>query len=167
MKCVVNLNEDTKIKFDEKNHGKKYVTQSAEVSKLWDAKQLGFHIEILEAGAFSCPYHFHHLEEELFLVLEGKAMVRQDDEFFEVTKGDLILFKAMVAHQFYNHTDSQFKFLALSNYDANETCEYPDSNKKWERQTKRLSQHDLMTEDYWKGEESPELKWPSWIVSTK
>lgn len=167
MKCVINLSADSQLKFDKKNHGENYVSQAAPVSKLWDSKNLGFHVEILEAGAFSCPYHFHHQEEELFLVLEGSAMVRQDDEFFEVTKGDLILFKSKVAHQFYNHTKSQFKFFALSDYAADEVCEFPDSNKKWERKLNRLSQGGIEVSDYWKDEENPQSKWPSAIINSK
>ncbi len=59
-------------------------------------------------------------------------MVRQDNEVFKITKGDLIVFKVGL----------------------------PDSNKKWERIGKRLTQEGVLVEDYWKDEENPDLFWP-------
>ncbi len=86
-------------------------------------------------------------------------MVRQEKEIFEVTEGDLIVFKTGIAHQFYNHTDKPFKFFALSNNSPDEICEYPDSNKKWERKEKRLTQNGLVIKDYFKDEENPDHFW--------
>ncbi|MBP9680113.1 MAG: cupin domain-containing protein, partial [Bacteriovorax sp.] len=116
--------------------------------------------------SFSCPYHLHHMEEELFIAFKGSVMVRQDNEFFEINEGDLIVFKAGIAHQFYNHTESHFIFFALSNKEPNEICEYPDSNKKWDRQQKKLFQKGIELEDYWKDEENPEQHWPSAIIKS-
>lgn len=113
----------------------------------------------MNPGAFSCPYHFHHHEEELFIAFKGSALVRQDGEFFEMKEGDLVVFKTGTAHQFYNHTKSPFLFFALSNKDANEICEYPDSQKLWNRKEKKLFQNEHEIEDYWKDEEHPEKKW--------
>ena len=159
MKCVISLNNDPALVFEEKIHGK-YASQSAPVSKMWATSKLGFHVEILEPKSFSCPYHFHHQEEELFIVIDGSAMVRQDNDVFEITNGDLIVFKVGVAHQFYNHTEKPFKYFALSNNSPEEVCEFPDSNKKWERIGKRLTQQGAPVEDYWKDEENPDLFWP-------
>ncbi|MGZ3790625.1 MAG: cupin domain-containing protein [Bacteriovorax sp.] len=164
MKCVVNLFDKDQFAFEKFEH-KKFSSSSAEISKLWDTQKLGFHIETLEPGSFSCPYHFHHQEEELFIALKGSAMVRQDGQIFEIKEGDLIIFKTGVAHQFYNHTKSPFLFFALSNKAANEVCEYPDSNKKWDREKKKLFQNGKEVDDYWKDEEHPESKWPSSIIS--
>ena len=135
MRCVVNLLNETQLNFEKFEQGK-YSSSSAEISNLWKTQKLGFHMEILDPGKFSCPYHLHHQEEELFIAFKGSCMVRQDDEFFEIKEGDLIIFKAGVAHQFYNHTKLPFLFLALSNKEPSEICEYPDSNKKWDRQQK-------------------------------
>lgn len=163
MKCVVNLLDQTKLNFEKYEQGK-YSSSSAEISNLWKTQKLGFHMEVLDPGTFSCPYHLHHLEEELFIVFKGSAMVRQDDDFFEIKEGDLIVFKAGIAHQFYNHTKLPFLFLALSNKEPNEICEYPDSHKKWDRQQKKLFQNDVELENYWKDEENPDQFWPKEII---
>lgn len=159
MNCVVNLKNLKNFNFENWTHGK-YSSRSAEISKLWESKKLGIHIEELAPKAFSCPYHFHHYEDELFLALKGKAMVRENNEFYEIAEGDLVLFKAGVAHQFYNHTQEPFLFFALSDKANNEICEYPDSNKKWERESKILSQNGIEVKDYFLGEEEPETNWP-------
>lgn len=158
MKCLINLKNDSHFLFEKDVHGK-YASQSAPISKLWNTFKLGFHIEILEPKSYSCPYHFHHKEEELFIVISGSATVRQENNYFQVNEGDLIVFKTGVAHQFYNHTDQAFKFFALSNIEPDEICEYPDSNKKWERKDKRLTQNSIPVEDYWKDEEDPDKNW--------
>ena len=125
------------------------------------AKKLGYNVSVLPPGQFSCPYHFHHSEEELFLVLEGKSMLRQADLYREVTKGDLIFFANSPegAHQFYNHTDLPFKFLALSTMDGFEVCEYPDSKKVFVSKIKKVFQGGTEV-DYWTGEADPARVWP-------
>ncbi|MCK6598988.1 MAG: cupin domain-containing protein [Bdellovibrionaceae bacterium] len=165
MKCVVNLHSDSNLNFEIEEHGK-YSSQSAQIAKNWETTKLGFHVEILNPKSFSCPYHFHHQEEELFIVLSGSAMVRQDDQYYEVTDGDLVIFKTGVAHQFYNHTNEPFKFFALSNKDPNEICEYPDSNKKWVRKEQKLYQNGVKVVDYWKDEENPDQKWAGFNKKT-
>lgn len=165
MKCVVNLLDPSQLNF-EKFEQEKYSCSSAEISNLWKTQKLGFHLETLFPGSFSCPYHQHLHEEELFIAFKGSAMVRQDGEFFEIKEGDLIVFKAGVAHQFYNHTDSPFIFFALSNKEPNEICEYPDSNKKWDRQQKKLFQNGLEIENYWKDEENPGQYWPKEYIKS-
>ncbi|WP_165482771.1 hypothetical protein [Legionella gresilensis] len=32
---------------------------SVEMSSVWQAEKLGFHLERLDPGKFSCPYHKH------------------------------------------------------------------------------------------------------------
>ena len=40
------------------------------------AQKLGASIDIVPPGKRSCPYHFHHAEEEMFIVLEGQGTLR-------------------------------------------------------------------------------------------
>jgi uncharacterized cupin superfamily protein len=125
------------------------------------AKKLGFNVATVPAGQFSCPYHFHHSEEELFLVLEGKAMLRQADQYREVSRGDLIFFTTGPegVHQLYNHTKETFKFLAISTMDPFEVAEYPDSKKIFIAKLKKLFQAGSEVE-YYKDEEDPAKHWP-------
>lgn len=160
MKCVVNLFDQKNLSYESEQYGDSYAGSSAPIAKLWNSKKLGFHAEIVDPGTFSCPYHLHHEDEELFLVLEGSAICRQDGEFFELKAGDLILFKTGVAHQFYNHTDKPFRFLALSSKSPDEVCEYPDSRKRLEYPAMRITQEGAEVSDYWKDETNPRQHWP-------
>jgi uncharacterized cupin superfamily protein len=166
MKCLVNLFSDVQFNFKDWHHANSYSCSVAEIAKLWETKKLGFHIEILNPKSFSCPYHKHQEEEELFIILKGAGTVRQDDEFYKVKEGDLVLFKTGVAHQFYNHTDSPMLFFALSNQSNNEVCIYPDSNKilKKNGENRVITINGIEIDDYWQGEENPATKWPKHIL---
>lgn len=157
---IVNLNE---VEFEDCSFGKNYQIKSSPLAKLMGSQKLGFHVEILAPKKFSCPYHFHHMDEELFLVLEGIAMLRHNNQYREVHEGDLILFTAGSenAHQFYNHTNQDFKFFALSSRDLLEVCEYPDSNKiavMGKTLPIKIFQGDE-TVSYLTGEEDPRQYW--------
>lgn len=165
MKTLMNLLSDPKLNFESWKHGS-YASSSAEIGSLWNSEKLGFHVESLDPGAFSCPYHFHKQEEELFIALKGSCMVRQDGEFYEMKEGDLVWFKTGSAHQFYNHTDQPFLFFALSNKSVSEECEYPDSNKKYVRSEsgKKLYQNGIEESYYFKDEENPGKSWPTSLI---
>lgn len=95
------------------------------------SKLLFFDIGELPPGSFSCPYHYHTDEEEVFIVIEGEAQLRQNGKKEIVRKGDLLFFKSGPegAHQLYNHTDSPFKYLDLTTNRDTGYCVYPDSKK--------------------------------------
>ncbi len=144
------INSDQRI-----NYKKSY----KEISVSFGAKNLGFHLQILEPKNFTYPYHWHTGEEELFVVIEGSATVRCNGEFKIVNSGDLIYYNTGPenVHQMYNHTDLPFKYLALSNNDPAEMCYYPDSNK--ENAQGSVTQNGIKV-DYFKDEEDPRIYWP-------
>ena len=128
--------------------------------------RLGFNLSELDPGKFSCPYHYHHAAEELFLVLAGCATLRQNDEFRHVGPSDLILSKLgpEFAHQFYNHTDAPFRFLSLSNHAQWDLCEYPDSGKLNVMGQGRVFKLESQV-DYWVGEKDPSPAWPKDVLA--
>ena len=156
---IVNIND---VKYTEWSMNEKYRGKSAEIAKDMGAEKLGFHVEILEPKSYSCPYHFHHLEEELLIAFEGHATLRQNNELTEIKPGDIIHFKPgpEAAHQVYNHTDQPFKFFALSTMDYSEVCEYPDSKKIFVSRLKKVFQQGKDV-PYLTDEENPEKYWPT------
>lgn len=135
----------------------RYGGQEKDIAKAVGAKNLGYHLEILHPGKLSVPYHFHHHEEEVFYVLEGRGMVRQGDtegeEEIELKPGDFVAFPpgTGIAHQFRNHTESPFVFLAMSNKVREDIAEYPDSDKVLIRGKKLMLRRGPHL-DYWDGE---------------
>jgi uncharacterized cupin superfamily protein len=137
-----------------------YTGAVLELVEKFGAKKLGFHLEIIDPKNFSCPYHWHSEEEELFVVLEGEAVVRCNGEFRKVGPGDLIFYKTgeESVHNMYNFTDKPFKFLAIANNSEGDICQYPDS--------KKISSPDGYMLDgkavpYFTGEEDPAKYWPA------
>ena len=130
-----------------------------ELAKTFGAQKLGFHLEVIDPKNFSCPYHYHTHEEELFVVLEGEAIVRRNNEFRKVGPGDVIFYEvgANTAHNMYNHTDKPFKFLAISNTSDQDVCYYPDSKKV---SSPTGFQQDGKVVPYYHDEENPAQYWP-------
>ena len=69
-----------------------------------DGEMLGASIYVLGPGQRSFPYHLHHANEEMLIVLEGIVAVRTPDGEQEAGKGDAILFRRgpTGAHQVIN-----------------------------------------------------------------
>jgi mannose-6-phosphate isomerase-like protein (cupin superfamily) len=67
-----------------------YETLSARLGTNTSAKHLGASIDIVAAGKRSCPYHFHHAQEEMFVILEGDGTLRVADELIPIKAGDVI-----------------------------------------------------------------------------
>jgi len=140
--------------------GDAYEGKSAEIASALKSTKIGFHIEILSPKKYSCPYHYHDSEEELFYVIEGEATLRQNNEYRKLSKGDLIWFGIgeEYAHQFYNHSDKDFRFIAISNLDIDDIAYYPDSGKVNIRKTCEIFKIDDKV-PYITGEENPSDFW--------
>lgn len=93
--------------------------------------RIGIVLEELSPGRQSCPLHFHLLEEEHVLVLEGAMTLRLDDNRVSLKAGDFASFPAarQVGHCFINETDVPCRYVVIGENNPNEVCVYPDSNK--------------------------------------
>jgi uncharacterized cupin superfamily protein len=95
------------------------------------ALKLGASIDILEPGKRGCPYHLHHAQEEMFIVIEGHGTMRVAGEMLAVKAGDVVFVPPgpQYPHQMINTSDAPLKYLSVSTKDTPEVCEYPDSGK--------------------------------------
>ncbi len=114
----------------------RFDVESREIAVALGRKNLGYCVTSVKPGARSCPYHFHHSEEELFFVLEGSGVLRQGiegegEEEIAVSAGDFVSFPAgtRIAHQFINPGPGSLVYLAMSNVVQADIAEYPDSDK--------------------------------------
>lgn len=92
---------------------------------------VGVAIEELPAGKQPCPFHFHMLEEEHVLILEGEWTLRLGDRRLRFRAGDYACFPAgeQVGHCLVNETDRVCRYIVIGEHSPNESCVYPDSNK--------------------------------------
>lgn len=95
------------------------------------ARDLGASIDIVPPGKTSCPYHLHHAEEEMFIVLEGSGTLRVAGAMVPIRAGDVIDIPPGTdyPHHIVNTSDAPLKYLSISSRRPLEVCEYPDSGK--------------------------------------
>lgn len=100
------------------------------VARSAGAGLLGYSLCRLEPGRRAWPLHAHHVNEEMFLVLEGRGTVRTPAGEEGAAPGDAIACPPGVAgaHQL-AAGDQPLLYVALSTMEAPEVITHPDSDK--------------------------------------
>ncbi len=95
------------------------------------AKNLDCTLIRLAPGQVNGPYHYHHVAEEHFIVLEGNGVARLDGREIEIGPNDVIVCPTgpTGAHQFTNTGTEPLVYLAISTEGSIDIGEYPDSDK--------------------------------------
>lgn len=116
---------------------------------------VGVQIEELAPGKQSAPLHYHLLEEEHVLVLDGRVTLRLGEERHAMQAGDYVCFPAAqkVGHCFVNESDAPCRLLVIGEREPNEVCVYPDSNKIMVRGIGEIYDK-AAVRGYWDGEET-------------
>ena len=89
------------------------------------------YIEV-EPGKSLCPFHVHHMVDEMFVILEGEGEYRFGDRTFAVSAGDVLGAPCggpEFAHRLANVGSTPLKYIAISSTAEADVCEYPDSGK--------------------------------------
>ena len=133
-----------------------YESRVAGVSDGTLARKLGCGIDTVPPGKQSCPYHFHHTQEEMFIILSGEGTLRVAGEQLPVKAGDVIFIPCGpdYPHHLINTSQADLSYLSISTQERPEVCEYPDSNKIGVFSNKGpafLQRRDAGL-DYWDGE---------------
>jgi uncharacterized cupin superfamily protein len=108
-----------------------YDSVCARLARGTAARKLGASIDTVAPGKRSCPYHFHHAQEEMFIVLEGRGTLRVAGEMLPLREGDVAFIPPgpEYPHQIINTSDAPLKYLSISTRDMPEIVQYPDSDK--------------------------------------
>jgi uncharacterized cupin superfamily protein len=137
-----------------------YDSQGAHLAPGTAAQKLGASFDILAPGKCGCPYHLHHAQEEMFVILEGIGTLRVAGEKLPLKAGDVIFIPAGpdYPHQIINTSQEPLKYLSISTKETPEICEYPDSGKYLAEGSRRSTAPFEVIErrgpglDYWDGE---------------
>jgi uncharacterized cupin superfamily protein len=91
--------------------------------------KLGASHVVLRPGAFSSQRHWHREEDELVIMLQGEAVLIEDQGEITVHPGDVLAWKAGApnGHRLHNRSDRDCVFIAISGGDKDrDSGEYPD-----------------------------------------
>ncbi len=138
-----------------------YETLCTRLARGTAASKLGLSIDIVPPGKRACPYHFHYAQEEVFIILEGRATLRVADELLPLVTGDVVFIPPgpEYPHQIINDSEAPLKYLSVSTKESPELVEYPDSGKYLVSATRdgdpygfARMHRDSDDLDYWDGE---------------
>jgi uncharacterized cupin superfamily protein len=93
------------------------------------ARELGCTLYELDPGGQAAPYHMHHGNEELLIVLDGELELRTPDGTRAVAKGAVVAFRtgAAGAHRVRNASDTPARYLIVSTMRFPEVAEQLDT----------------------------------------
>lgn len=106
-----------------------YTWHRIRLARRLGGEKLGASIYVLDPGQKSFPYHFHHANEEMLIILDGEVTVRTPAGEGTAGPGDALIFNTGPegAHQVSNRSEAPARILMLSTMVEPEIAEYPDS----------------------------------------
>jgi len=110
----------------------RYEAKMGYVGPVIGAQKLGYNITAVPPGKSAFPLHNHHVNEEMFFVLQGSGEVQIGNDRFPIRAGDFIACPAGgpdKAHKIFNTGDDELRYLSVSTKQTPEIVDYPDSGK--------------------------------------
>jgi len=161
---VINIDE---LEYMEIAHGDRFQARLGAISPRIGAQKLGYNLTVLPPGKRAFPRHNHHVNEEMFFILDGAGELRVGEESWPLRAGDVIACPPggpETAHQIANTSESEdLRFLAVSSSMSPEIVDYPDSGKFGVREVTGRDENGMPSgfrfvgriedeRDYWEGE---------------
>jgi uncharacterized cupin superfamily protein len=105
------------------------VARGARLGPRVGSVQLGATLYELDPGGQAAPYHFHHANEELLIVLDGELELRTPEGLRTIRRGEVVGFVAgeSGAHRVRNAGSGSARYLVVSTQRWPEVAEYPDT----------------------------------------
>ncbi len=113
-------------------HGENFEARMAAVAAPAGARRLGARLVEVPAGKKGWPYHCHHANDELFVILSGHGELRFGGAVHAFSAGDVLVCPAggpETAHQILASGSEPVRYLAVSTMNDPDVMEYPDSGK--------------------------------------
>ena len=142
------------VPWEDYSHGERFASRFRQVGTYGGCQRVGVAIEELAPGKQACPNHYHHLEEEQMMLLEGSLTLRLGKQTHVMTAGSYVVFPAgqKAGHSLYNHTDAVCRYLLIGERNPHEVVVYPDANRVSVRLTGE-GYNKAATMEYWEGEQ--------------
>lgn len=117
--------------FQTQAHGEAFEARMAPVAAPAGARRLGARMIEVPAGKKAWPFHCHHANDEMFVILSGRGELRFGDRTWAVAAGDVVVCPSggpETAHQLTAGAEP-LRYLAISTMNEPDVMEYPDSGK--------------------------------------
>lgn len=94
-------------------------------------RRIGVNLDVIRAGERSTKFHWHHEEEECFLVLGGTGLLQVGSDTYPIGPGDFFAKSEGPerAHQFINNGEADLRILTIGEHRGDQV-EYPPA--PWE-----------------------------------
>lgn len=129
MRPVIRLQE---LSLVTQSRGDTFEARVAAVAAPLGATRLGARYVEVPPGKKAWPYHAHHANDELFVILSGTGRLRHGGQEYPIAAGDVVVCRAggaETAHQLLAEGDEPLRYLAVSSMHEPDVMEYPDSGK--------------------------------------
>ncbi len=119
---------------------KRHYRRLAPVAGLTD---FGVSHAVIEPGGLSAQRHWHEGEDELVVILEGEAVLIEDEGETIMRAGDVAAFPKGVpnGHYFVNRSDTPCTYVAIGKPAASD-CHYPDIDLHLDTTSMRFTRKD-------------------------
>ena len=141
------------VPWEEYAHGERFGTRFRQLGEYGGCSHVGVCLEEIPPGRQAYVAHYHHLEEEQLLVLEGRPTLRLGERRIQMEPGGYVVFPAgqKVGHALVNETDEPVRYLIIGERDPNEVTVHTDTGRVGVRLTGAGYRMDESV-DYWDGE---------------
>jgi len=142
------------VPWEDFSHGERFKVRFKQLGEFGGCSHVGVCMEVLDAGKRAYPAHYHMLEEEHLMILEGSLTLHLGDAVHRLSEGDYVCFPAgqEAGHKLVNNSDAPCRYLIIGERNPNDVIVYTDSGRVSVRLTGE-GYRKTNTMDYWDGEE--------------
>ena len=142
------------VPWEDYSRGDRFGIRFRQIGEFGGCSHVGVCVEIIAPGKQSYPAHYHMLEEEHLLILEGQITLRLGENSHEMSAGDYVCFPAgqKAGHALVNNSNAPCRYLIIGERNPNDVIVFTDSGRVSVRLTDE-GYRKSATMDYWEGEE--------------
>lgn len=142
-----------RVPFEEYSRGTRFGVRFQSLGDFGGGSHVGVSMEVLAPGRQTYPAHYHMLEEEHLLILDGSATLRLGERTFEMSAGHYVCFPAgqKAGHTLTNRTKEPCRYLIIGERNPNEVVVHTDSGRIGVRVLGE-GYRQSATMDYWEGQ---------------
>jgi len=143
------------VPWEEYGHGERFGMRFRQLGEFGGCSHVGVCLEEVAPGRQTYPAHYHLLEEEQLLVLEGHPTLRLGEKTYALEPGSYVVFPAgqPAGHTLVNDTEETVRYLIVGERDPREVTVHTDTGRVGVRLIgEGFRMADTM--DYWQGEDA-------------